>query len=450
MAVNITTLFTELGAIGGLMNSWNTYSGTTFPGKINSLVGDYSATPSLVNGIYTNLASFQAGGSAILSQLQALFQSTIVYEIDAEAAMTSTSLTAAIQQLISEFVAGAYYVAPATVSATVTAGGSNSGNAAVAVGLKTQTGKQLDLIYAETVLGTVTGDAQSGSATLGQETITFAGQYVAPSPLSYLYPAGSGCNQTLTAVNASSYKGSGNTNYLYNGDFEATWTGSVPNGWHVTAGAGQITKSTAQHYDGVNSLAIAGDGSTLTGIESQFLADFPGDSTPTGISPSTQYCFCLWLKCDVVPAAGVIEVALVNASGTILQDVAGNNAAVTFNLTGATTSFAAFNGFLRTPRVLPSATYLRIRLSTAMSVGSNLFIDRVSFTQPTPLYPQGPYIAVFSGSSPLIIGDTESIAVANNYANAWQILLDRMLGLKSLGLLFPTSGTTAINPALIA
>lgn len=452
MSVNIANLFTELGHLGGLVNNLNTYVGTTVPGKISQIVTDFAGTfPQVVDGIFTNLGAFQSSPSAMISQLQGYFQNAITTEIDAEAPLSSKTLPAALQQLITEMIAGGFFFAPATVSSAVTAGGSNNGNGAICIGLKANSGRQLDLVFNETILGTVSGDAQSGSATLNQELITFAGQIAAPSSLNFAYPLGSGVSNTVTCVTANVYNGNGNNNYLFDGDFEQAWVGSVPPGWHVTVGAGQISRSTTAgtFYDGVASLQITGDSSTLTAFQTQFKVDFPGDTVPVGILPATQYCFNMWLKVSSVPAAGVLEVALVNGSGTILQDIQGVNSSVTFALTGATTSFQAFNGMLRTPRVMPSQVFLRIRLSTALSTGSNLFLDRVSLCQPTSLYASGPRLAAFSGNVPFIISDTESVAVNNNYANAWQILMDRMVNLKQLGLLFPTAGSTAINPALI-
>lgn len=447
MGISFTTLFGQLKAIDAVRTSLNTYRGTTVPALIGTIFTDLSATPSLTNNLYSNLAGFQASPAAMLSQMQALFQQAILVEIDAEAPVTSNTLKAALIQLITEMVAGSQSVAAATLSSSVTAASGNNGNPAIAIGLLTSTGFQLDNIFNEVLTAVATGDQQSGTATLNQETLTVSGQLTAPSVTDWTYPAGSGATQSLTAVDAGTFNQSGASNYLNNGNFE-TWVGSVPTSWHVTAGGGNIAKSVTAgtFYDGLASLKIAGDGTTLTGIETQFGTggDVTGDS-PNGVLPITQYCFNLWLKVDVVPAAGVLEVALVNSSGTILQDVAGNNSAVTLNLhTGATTTFAPFNGFLRTPRVLPASVFLRVRLSTAMSSGSNLFIDRMAFTQPTPLYPQGPPVAAFSGSSPIIKLDQWSLTVNNNYGGVWQQRFDINVGMKALGLLLPTSGSPTI------
>src|ERR1700735_5597353 len=230
MGVNISDITTQLGNLGGLLNSVNTYIGTTIPGGISDLAGHYASDfPQIIDGVWGVLSAFQSSPAGFISQLQNYFQNTIITEIDAEAPITSTSLSAALIQFIAEMTAGSYYFAPATVSSSVTAGGSNNGNGVVVVGLIGMNGRQLDLVFNETIAGQVTGDAQSGTATLNEEPISFAGQIAAPSSLSYLYPAGSGVTQSLTCINAMIGEGSGTSNYLNNGNFES-WTGSVPTG----------------------------------------------------------------------------------------------------------------------------------------------------------------------------------------------------------------------------
>jgi hypothetical protein len=81
---------------------------------------------------------------------------------------------------------------------------------------------------------------------------------------------------------------------------------------------------------------------------------------------------------------------------------------------GLAPSSIPVGGFFRTPRVLPAAVYLRIRLSAALSVGTTLLVDHLAMAEPTRLYQQGPYIAPFSASANVIKGDSFSIAVTND------------------------------------
>jgi hypothetical protein len=448
MSIPFTSIFTKIGAMGGILNLINASRGTTVPAKIAALDALFSAEPIITDGIYSSLSSYQGSSSSLPSYLQSLAVATVIADVNGGIALSDRTIGAALSALVSGMRSGGQSVSAATISSATTANAGNTGTPSIAVGLKSKSGYPLDTVFAESIAIATTGDGQSSSATVGQEPLSLRGQPPSSNPLNYDYPAGSGSSSSVNAVDASLSQVGGTGNFLNNSSFEA-FTGSIPNFFTITAGAGQITKSTAAgtFYAGLASLAIAGDGTTLTALNQQF-----GISTGTTVivSPITQYSFNFWAKVSSVPAAGVLEIALVDGSGTILTDVAGNNSAATFSIPAMTTTFAAFSGFLRTPRVMPAATYLRIRLSTALSAGSTIFVDRLAFTQPTSLYRQGPSVAVFSGATPLIVGDGWSTAVANNYAGGFQVLFDRLFGMKSLGLLLPTSGSPTQADSLIA
>ena len=72
-------------------------------------------------------------------------------------------------------------------------------------------------------------------------------------------------------------------------------------------------------------------------------------------------------------------------------------------------------GVFRTPRALRATLQLQVGLSAGLSAGSNLFIDRVAFAPLLQLDLGGPGLAVFSANTPLVAGDTFSVAVSNSH-----------------------------------
>ena len=108
------------------------------------------------------------------------------------------------------------------------------------------------------------------------------------------------------------------------------------------------------------------------------------------VQPLTSYAVNLALKVDVVPAAGVLTIDLIDGNSNVIQDAQGNNNSFAVTLSGATTSWVFHSGVFRMPRALPAAMFLRIRLSTGLSSGSNLFIDHLAMGALTRLYNGGP------------------------------------------------------------
>lgn len=173
----------------------------------------------------------------------------------------------------------------------------------------------------------------------------------------------------------------------------------------------------------------------------------------------TQYAVNLWAMVDVVPAAGVLEVALVDGiGGTVIDDEQGAANLFTFNAASLTTSFAARSGVFRTPRVLPPIVFLRVRISTAVSNTTSVFLDEVALAEMRELYSGGPYAAAFSGAVPLSPGDSSNpadefeIEVSNGREGAFQEWFHRVFDMAAKGLLLPSNGggSETIDDALIA
>lgn len=116
----------------------------------------------------------------------------------------------------------------------------------------------------------------------------------------------------------------------------------------------------------------------------------------------------------------------------------------------------------RTPSVLPSAIYLRIRTAIAISSGTSLFLDDVAMAAMRALYTGGPMFAAFSPANvgPKVLsggkswaeGDSFTITVSNDRAGAFQEWFNRNFNMTSLSLLLPsdTAGNETILDSLIA
>lgn len=218
----------------------------------------------------------------------------------------------------------------------------------------------------------------------------------------------------------------GNVNQLTSSN--ALTGGSTPTVTH-----GTTTTGTAFVLRGSRALVIDSNGSEQTAIYQKI----------SGLAAETVYCASLWAAVDVVPAAGVVRVELVDdIGGAVLSSCQ-------FNAADLTTSFQHISEvtatpgdcMLRTPSVLPASVYLRIRTSTAVSSGTSLFLDEMVLTPAVQLYTGGPLIAVITGGTNWQINDTFSIAATNDRAGVLQEWFERNFNMSSLGLLLPSNGS---------
>lgn len=447
MSINFTELFTETGFILGIINALNTERGTTVPGYFNDLYTQFQTDgkTDTIDGYMSSLTSWQGSNASILSSLASLASANLIATVNADTPQPDKTLATAMAELISQMQANSQTVKASVVGISGTSGGSNTGNPVFVYSTKTKTGLALENLFAETITGETTSDSQTGGVSAGSETITFQGQYAQTDRLAYDYPKGSGSTLALTLVDASLDEPGGYSQWLQNGNFETFTVANTPDHWTITVGTAgtQVLESTAQHYDGSASVSFVGDSSTLTAIEQEFSVD-----NTSVILPYDQYAVNLWVKCDSIPVSGVLEIALCDGSGTIIQDAQGNDNKITENLSSLTTSWAAINGVFRTPRVLPTAVNLRIRFSTACPTGTTVFMDRLAFARMYQLYQGGPYVSGFSGSTATIDGDTYTITTTNTRGK-FQLGFQQLFNMMSLQMLLPSSGSPTQADALV-
>ena len=177
----------------------------------------------------------------------------------------------------------------------------------------------------------------------------------------------------------------------------------------------------------------------------------------------TQYAVNVWLAADVVPAAGAMRIDLVDGiGGSVIADEAGTSNTISIDCTAApmTTTFVAFNGVFRTPKIMPTAVYLRIRVSTAITSGRTIYVDHAALTEMTELYKGGPSASIFSGKTAMrkaqadgqVEADYFILTATNNYAGELQTYFDRNFAMREKGFLLPsnTGGTETQVDGLIA
>jgi hypothetical protein len=454
-------LFTREGKNGAVLNSVNSFRGTanlsaanivSIGTGVDNLSAQYLSPPDqfLIDRLYSSRDAYRGVHKALLSYLQTLFQNTIVTMTNDDVPLPTQSLSTALPVLISQMKTSSDSVSRPTVSVTVTAGGSNVGDGVCVATVTDDDGGTLDYLFNENVPAVVSNDSFSGTAVSGRENFSLVGPAAQADVLDWSWPLGSGTSLVDTAIDGT-VNNSPTNNRLFNSGFDTfVTTPNVPDRWTLVtgvAGTDLVQGTGGNVYDGAASVGFVG-GATNTALDQQFNSV---GGTHAKLMPLTTYICNFWLKMVTIPAAGVLRVALVNESGgAVINDAAGNPNSFTITLSGTTGSFVSHHGVFRTPAVLPATYGVRFTLTTALSSGSTMYLDRFGFAQATNLYAGGPKFRLFSGTTPFALGDRFTLGVANNYSSKWALLLERMLGLRSRGLKIPSAGSPTISDSLVA
>lgn len=383
-----------------------------------------------------------------------------------------------MQAIIALMVAGSVTVQSCTVTGSVAAYGSNKGNGVMVGTVLRGDGLIQQNAFAEVVNVSCTADSQTGGVASGNETFTFAGQQAQPDVWAFNWPLGSGAAGTISAVDGSQSNATGNLLANSGWDNYSGSNANYPDNWVISVGTAgtDVLKSTSTKYDSAAAALelVGGTTNNITLYQPFNTATNTANGaggTPTILAPDTLYAWNFWIKADVVPASGVLAISLVDSTGTVINDDQGNANTLSITLSGLTTSFVAHNYTFRTPKQLPTAGYwLRIKATTVIPSGSNIFLDRGALAampdpsqgQPTTagggqmLYAGGPSVCIFSGSIPFAAGSVQGTVpdyftdtVANNRGGAsfgatFQTFIDRACGMRALGLLLPYSGSPSI------
>ena len=295
-----------------------------------------------------------------------------------------------------------------------------------------------------------TTDSYANGATAGQETFTFTAEPAESDKWAVTWPTGSGVTQTVTATGPDN-------NLIVDGNFEE-WTGTSPTDWTISVGVAGTTvvKSTAVFYPWDTtgtSLSFVGNSSVLHSIYQAF------DSTINSIvlAPLTSYALCFRLSGNgVLVSAGTFNASLRTSAGAAISSPAGVSNTYDIQIDTLTTSWETYTVEFITPKNIPSDARLVFDISVAgIDTGEIVYIDSVMFVAMTPLYEQGPRVAVFAGSTPFVNSDGWVITDANAYGGGgsldnFQTLFDRLFDMRSLGIQLPHAGSPTIANTLIS
>jgi len=436
-----------------MLNGVNVFRGTNAPAYMSNIEMQYFANLGLIGNPYAALFGYQNSSSSLLSTLQQWANNTVINQVNADVLLPNNQINTALQELINQMVNAGATVSRNTVSLLGTSQatyGDGEINLAYLPGTTTPAlpnGERVQNCYQELANITCIADSQTGGTQAGNEVFLYAGDQAQNNKLWFDWPKGSGISTQLRAIDATvDYPSGINNNMLVNSDFETFTVANVPDNWTILAGtAGTSIKSSSTHYTGSSSLNF------VTTTTSRIYQEFDNSLYTTAtLNPGTGYAVAVWLKVDVIPANGILTIQLTDDTNTLLQDELGNGDIyqLSINTIPDNTNWHPYVMTFRTPAVLPT-----IRLQVAcqsLSVGTNLYVDHLSFGPLTQLYAMGPSLAIHSGASNFYLDDYFAYAGINNYNAGFQQLFEKFFNMSIYGLQLPNSASPTISDSLIA
>lgn len=460
--------FNRLGKLGLAVGQVSTYQAAQYTNYTSTTTGIVSTLnaesdiQSIAGSGYQgvlNGAGTSLGGN--VQQLAAAICNRVVFRSNPRINQTlqDANTVASLQEIIYQMRTQGQTVLAMVISATptqFTAINTNVGNGVVTVSTRSPfTGLVYENTYGETVQVLCSADSYVGGTAQGNEGFTLTGVGSDSSPFDFNWPLGSNGQAGVNAIDGDTDNGNGNI--LTNSSFDS-WTASVPDDWTLVVGVPgtNIAQDTGNTYDPTGSaLKIIGANNALTEITQEFGSD---SGTLGTLTPQTQYSVNIFMRRDgTAPGAGIWTIDIVDQNGGVIKDA--SNVANTFNvdLTALSTNYAAFNLPFRTPLVLPSQQFLRMRLTTALTNSRTIYIDKLSMGAMTQLYLSGPYFAVHAGSIPFNQGDYALIVMQNSRGvggtlNSFQTLIFRCLPqiMQTNELQFPSSASPSVSDTLIS
>lgn len=457
------TIFSQIGNLGYLLKQCQSYQGTLQNNLINLTNGSVtqfvamSDIQALIGSNYINQVNSPGstlGGLITNIAIQALNRQIFLSNSRISQTLQSLNTVTSLQELIRQMKVAGATVLQMTVSATLPTGSNGGsftgiGNGIINYSLKRPSdGLLLENIFPELLQFVCTQDSYTGGATAGNEGFTITGQGSETNQFAYDWPLGSNCQITLNAINGDASNSSGNI--LTNSGFTTASTGNAnfPANWVLTVGTPgtNIFLNSGIIYTAGNSLQLLGDGSTLININQPF----NNSTTGTGgiLNPLAQYSLNLFMRRDgTTVSAGVLTVDLVDQNNVVIQDQNGVANTVSFNLNTLSTNWASFTGIFRTPQVLPTNQFLRMRLTTAINSGASCYIDKSSLGFASSCYVSGPWVVVHSGSIPFVSSDYASVLISNAFAGGgnqgtFQCLFNKLFSMQQNDLLLPSSASS--------
>jgi len=466
MAIDFTnatgSLFSILGRCGKLVDELKTYQTNQESNIILTstlgLMGQLDNEPDIQGQAGTGYIG-QLNSPAAVGSYAGNIASSVVNRIvfndspQLNQTLQSGNILASLREIIRQMKVQGATVLAHTVTATPTIF-TGVGNGVVVAGIKRpQDGLDQELVYAEDLTVKVNTDSFTGGATAGNESLRITGKGKQGNRFAFNWPLGSNASAGVSAIDGSADNSSGNL--LTNSGFDTFTTTNAPDNWTIVAGTAgtDIFEEVSITYDGAKALRLLGDGSTKIEMTQTFNVS---TGTTGTVDEVTQYSLNLWMRRDGSAAgAGVLEIALVDQNGTILQDEKGTNNSTTIDLTALSTVYTAYNTMFRTDKALPTTVKLRLKLTTALTSGRSVYLDKMSFGTATRAYLSGPYIAVHSGAIPFQTDDQATVAITNSRGSGgslstFQSLMQRFFSeMETNELLLNSSSVPSISDTLI-
>jgi hypothetical protein len=445
-------LFTRLGALVYMMDAIRTHQ-NNLKTLFDNVQGEYSATDRyMIDQLSGNLEMRQMEAGNILLDVQAAAVKTLVEMLwgDAQTSSNRTMRTKAIEDalvyLIRDMDATSNSVEGTTVAGGVL-GTSGTGNGTMlflneAPNVLLGSTNDWPNIRADLLVAQCIQDAQDGALTAGSELFRITGT-AAYGGLDWRFPAGSGAQMTLASATAGIDYGTQYANIGTNTDLE-DWTSNVPDQWSVVTGTAgtDFLAETGTFYRGASCLKAAAT-STTWRIRQQLGSQSGSLGT---IQPDRPYAIVFAAKKDA-SATGAIRVSIKDASNNIVGSM-------TKALTVAsdlTTSWALYSTTVRSPKVLPAASYIMVEATTGIGTAA-VYIDEVVVCEMKPIAPGGQALSIIAGSTNYIVEDRLLRKFSNANEGAFVRAFDRLFDMYGKGLSLPQNylGGETIADSLIA
>jgi hypothetical protein len=454
-------LFNRLGRLGKLLSNLRTHQLAQLSSMTNTTTGvvaQYNAESDIQALMGQNYLSILAGVESVGSTASDIAITTLnrmIFRDNPRISQTleGVNITDSLNELIRQMRVQGASILAATVTATPSAF-TGAGNGVVVASVKRPSdGLTLENAYAENLLITCTQDSYGGGATEGNEGFTITGTGSQGDLFAFNWPLGSNGQLSENAIDGNVDNGSGNI--LTNSGFNTFTVANTPDNWEIVTGTPgtNIFEESTIVFDGAKALRILGDGTANVEWRQKF-----DDSTGTNgaLSNLSQYAFNMWLRRDgVAAAAGVLTISLVDENDDVVQDAAGVDNSFTIDLTALSTVYTSYTGVFRTPLIMPDELYLSMKITTPLTTGRSVYLDKAGLGLTQQVYRNGPYLSVFSGAVPFERGDYTTTAITNSRGAAgtldtFQTLLARLFPeVLANEYLFPSSSVPTISDTLI-
>lgn len=467
----------------------NVTSSAQIPTRLAQVQADYAAGSAneyaTIDGLSTAAAGYQATvNSFATGTIGPTVTATLLDLVNKDTPMVNkTSVKEALTILCRELSAASASINSSSVSigAQTNLFSSPVGNPTFVWSAKDAAGRAGQYHFPETITATITQDAQSG-ATANQEPYSVVGQNAAPSLLSLnafnsaYY--GSGASITGNLVDPSVSNTGGSTgNLTVNGtftQFNGANANYADNIVILTGSAGStiLKGSGTAYYTGQGSVEMVSDGSTLLSIAQPFgtassttngAGGSPYTFVPSAINNVQYGVFVAYKLSSSSPAAGWLQVDLIDSAGSIITDDQSVSNSAHADLTAiGDTNWHTLTAVFRMPQTLPTNTPYKLRIwqptGHAVSSGTNVYIGAMGMAILQQFYAGGGYVTGFAGSTKVnasgLNADAWTWAVTNTQGKLqsafWRFFNPPSLGPQTPGIIVNNSGSPTISDTLVA